>query len=265
MSSDQQTLASTGQFHHRGHPGDCTCPIHRDRERGPFTAPLGLRFSDHVGVERITRGQARDIYESHHGYMSGVPSVNLAHHGLTYQDNLVGAITYRYPLLSRKAVFLDSDGALIPRPRSREDVREELPQELHRTALDILSMDRTDEADVARDPVLDGDAFVEAARICLGVRMANLASASLARSQEKFITGPACDSSVEYLLTFVRSDYDAAMVRALRDKGWTCVGWTDPRKPGNRPDRPIHERHKWVFLCPVSRVQEQASLGRWSA
>lgn len=242
----------------------CSCPIHRNRDGDPFTAPLGWRFADAVTVDAITREQAADLYAAHHGYMADVPTTNLAHHGLRYQGELTGAITWRYPLLGRKRVHLDGEGRPVPEPRTAEQVRAALPDRLHATALDVLDLARADGSDVVDAPVLTGDRFVEAARICLGVRMANLASASLARSQERFVLGPKCDGAVEYLLTFVRADYDAAMVRALRDKGWTCVGWTRPSQAGNRENREIREHRKWVFLCPVETVQEQADLGRWS-
>lgn len=266
MSTEQQALADPQQFHHCDREGAaCECPIHRGRDREPFTAPLGLPFASHVRVDPLTREQAADVYAAHHGYMDSVPNVNLAHHGLTYQRSLVGAITYRYPLLSRKRLYLGTDGTPIPEPMAAEDVRRALPEALHRTALETLALDRSDDCDVAETRVVSGDRFVEAARICLGVRMANLASASLACSQERFVRSNVCEPDVEYLLTFVRSDYDATMVRALRDKGWTCVGWTDPKQPGNRETRPIHERYKWTFLCPVETVEEQADLSRWSA
>ena len=249
------------QFHHAGRDGaGCSCPIHRNRERDPFTAPLGLSFADHVAVDTISQQQAADVYASHHGYMDDVPSVNLTHHGLAYQGALVGAITYRYPLLSRKRLHFDADGELLPHPHTDADY-DRLPDALAATARRIIP--DVDEEDVASTEIVPGDAFVEAARICLGVRMPNLASASLARSQELFVESAACADDVRYLLTFVRADYDGAMIRALRDKGWLCTGWTTPSQAGNREDRSIRERHKWRFLCPVDRVRDQATLGRW--
>jgi len=41
------------------------------------------------------------------------------------------------------------------------------------------------------------------------------------------------------------------MLRALRDKGWTCTGYREPGQASNRVDNPIRERYKWRFLCPV--------------
>lgn len=256
------------QFHHReddaNQADECQCPIHRNRDREPFTAPLGWPFAEHVEARPITREQAAGIYDAHHSYMQSVPTVNLAHHGIAYQREVLGAVTWRYPLLQRKRLYLDADGQPVPGPRSRERIKDRLPEDLHYTALEVLHLDRTAEEDVTETVVVDGDHFVEAARICLGVRMANLASAGLARSQERFVHGPQCEPAVEYLLTFVRADYDATMLRALRDKGWTCVGWTRPSQAGNRPDKDIREYRKWTFLCPVETVQEQTSLARWS-
>jgi hypothetical protein len=53
-------------------------------------------------------------------------------------------------------------------------------------------------------------------------------------------------------MTFVRADYDGAMIRALRGKGWTCIGITRPQQAGNREYRSIREEVKWVFICPIT-------------
>jgi hypothetical protein len=241
----------------------CSCPIHAGRDREPFTAPLGLPFAGDVRVRPVDRATAGRLYESHHSYMSDVPEVNLTHHGLTYQRELLGAITYRYPLISRKKVRFDKDGNFLPEPLTERDF-ERLPDTITPTAKRIVP--RIDPSEVAETRVVDGDRVVEAARICLGARMPNFASAALARSQEAFIRGKAAQLSTEpeFLLTFVRADYDGAMIRALRDKGWTCTGWTEPSQPNNRESKPIRERYKWRFLCPVETAVEQAALGRWS-
>jgi len=258
-----RTVGPQETFHHREGTERCSCPIHRARDRDPFTAPLGLSFADHVDTVPISRERAADLYAAHHGYMDDVPSVNLAHHGLQYQGNLLGAITYRYPLLRHKRLYLDDDGRPLPEPLSPDAIKNRLPERLHRTALETLSLARSSEAAVAERPVVDGDRFVEAARICLGVRMPNFASAALARSQERFVAGGGYNN-IDYLLTFVRADFDGSMIRALRDKGWSCVGWTRPSQAGNREDRSIRERYKWVFVCPVTTVAcDQARLERW--
>ena len=77
--------------------GGCDCPIHRDSD--PPTAPLGLRFAERVQIETIPRHVAGAIYEAHHSYMDSVPLTNLVHHGLSYQGQLMGAITWRHPLI----------------------------------------------------------------------------------------------------------------------------------------------------------------------
>ncbi|WP_135822998.1 hypothetical protein [Halostella litorea] len=210
---------ATDRFHQDDLGPDCDCPIHRDRERPPVTVPLGSAFADHVTVEPIPQHVAGDIYAAHHSYMPDVPTVNLAHHGLLFQDQLVGAITYRFPLIRA----LEYDG--------REYA---------------------------------GDEIVEAARICLGVRMPNLASAALAASQERFVRDHARRRGVALLLTFVRADYDGAMIRALRDKGWERAGKTTPSQAGNRPEKAIRERAKWRFLCPVDdSIGQQSGLSLW--
>ena len=261
MSQTTPTLdPAIGTFHHSGsdsEAGGCSCPIHRNRSREPFTAPLGLAFADHVHVEPIPQQTAADIYAAHHSYMDGCPTVNLVHHGLYYQDELLGAITYRFPLLSKKAVRFDTDSELIPEPIDYDD----LPGPIRGTARRVLPSIET--GDVADRRVIAGDSFVEAARICLGVRMANLASAALARSQQRFVreTVPGLDADARYLMTFVRADYDGAMIRALRDKGWTCVGVSPPSQASNREETEIRKAWKWQFLCPIETVCEQTTIG----
>lgn len=273
MSSRSETTAATQptKFHQRNTGAAdgvsaCSCPIHGGREREVFTAPLGKSFAGEIGVREISREAAGKLYEQHHGYMPSVPSKNIGHHGLTYQDNLVGAITYRYPLLSKKRVYLCANGQPLPEPRSEAEIRSKLPERLHETALDVLELDRIDEGAVAEKRVVRGDHFVSAARICIGVDMANLASASLAHSQEQFVVDDECggEDDIEYLLTFVRADFDGTMIRALRDKGWTCVGWTRPTQASNRQDMEIREHRKWVFMCPVDNIAAQRSLREWA-
>lgn len=217
-------MATTSEsFEHRVvDEASCDCPIHRDRSHDPFTAPLGYGFAEDVRAEPIPRQTAREIYAAHHSYMTDLPMVNLEHHGLLYRGELVGAITYRHPLIQS----LGYDGVEF-----------------------------------------DGSEIVEAARICIGVDMANLASASLAASQERFVRDHARRRGVRLLLTFVRADYDGSMIRALRDKGWTCTGRTEPGQAGNRPAKEIRERPKWRFLCRVDGADadgEQTALKRWS-
>lgn len=253
------TEAATQAFHYREAGGEgCTCPIHAGRSREPFTAPLGLRFADRVGVDTIGRERAAAVYAAHHGYMADVPSVNLEHHGLYYRGELLGAVTYRFPLISRKKLRFDTNGELLPEPLDAGGVPEPLRSTFHRV------MEPVDESDVDRTEVVPGDCIVEAARICLGARMPNLASASLARSQELLVHNQTEARGIRFLLTFVRADYDGAMIRALRDKGWTCTGLTRPRASGNREETPIRRRCKWCFVCPVETVREQTELGRWS-
>jgi hypothetical protein len=233
----------------------CSCPIHEHGE--PFTAPLGIRFADHVDVAPVPRETAASVYDAHHSYMDSLPSVNLVHHGVYFQGALVGAITWRYPLISRKRIRYGVDGQLRPEPLDVDD----LPASLRPTARRVLPS--TDEP-VVDSEVVAGDTIVEAARICLGVRMPNLASAALARAQERFVR-EYDDGSLRFLLTWVRADFDGAMVRALRDKGWTCTGYREPGQASNREDKPIRERYKWRFLCPVERIREQSTLEQWSA
>lgn len=264
-STSDATESEQATFHFKSRDR-CNCPIHREQEgeRDPVTAPLGQRFADRVGVRPISRERAGEIYAAHHAYMSDVPQRNIEHHGLYYQGQLMGAITYRYPLLSRKRLRFDADGDLLPEPHTGADY-EALPETVRGTAEEIVP--KVDQETVGHSMVLQGDRFIEAARICLGVRMPNLASAALARSQELIASNPEVDADSDYLLTFVRTDYSGSMVRALQDKGWLCTGWTTPKQASNREDKPIRERHKWRFICPVDQAwsDDQADLQEWSA
>lgn len=253
--------AQTTFQHRAASPDSCSCPIHAGRDRPPFTAPLGLPFADHVTIRPIAGETAAAIYEAHHSYMSEIPAVNLCHHGLCYQDQLVGAITYRYPLLRKKAMYYDEAGRLLPEPL---DIEADLPRRLWPTARRLLT--EVDTADVAEREVVSGGAIVEAGRICIGVSMPNLASAALARSQERFIHDYAKQEDVRFLRTLVRADFDGTMLRALRDKGWTCTGYCEPTQASNRDDKPIRDRYKWRFTCPVKTIDidDQTDLGRWA-
>jgi hypothetical protein len=253
------SASSTESFQFQRANGGCSCPIHRNRDREPTTVPLGFSFAEHVDAAPISRESAADIYHAHHSYMDDIPEVNLQHHGLYFQGNLVGAVTYRMPLGTRKLHF-DEDGQLLSRPHSRDDLQE-LPAELRPTAREILPF--VDESEVAETSVVGGRTIAEVGRICIGVDMPNLASAALARSQERFSNGPHSED-VEYLLTFVRADFSASMIRALRDKGWLCTGWSEPSQAGNRQQLDVRDRYKWRFLCPIARIHDQSRLSQWS-
>lgn len=236
----------------------CSCPIHRGRARDPFTAPLGLSFANEMAVESISKEDAETIYNSHHSYMDGdLHNANFDHHGIYYQDELMGAITYRYPLISRKRLHFNTDGELLPEPLTDADF-ETLPEEIRGRARDLIP--QISENEVAETKIVQGDAIAAADRICLGVRMANLASAGLARSQEQFFTSDKCPEAVKYLVTFVRADYQGSMVKALRGKGWRCVGWTEPSQASNRDNKEIREHYKWCFLCPIEEIVDQCAL-----
>lgn len=242
----------TTGFQHRAQP-DCTCPIHENQR--PFTAPLGLRFADAVTVEEIPAETAEAIYQAHHSYMPTLPDVNLVHHGLYHQDQLLGAITYRTPLIGKKALYFDRADQLQPDPRF--DITD-LPQELRATARRITPDSPTTDLDRR---VVSGGEIVEAARMCIGVEFPNFASASLARSMEAFARDYATDYN--YLLTFVRADYDASMIRALRDKGWLFYTATPPSQASNRTDREIREAYKWQFICDLPDDTSQTPITDW--
>jgi len=76
----------------------CTCPVHRNGT--PETLPLGVSFADKVQVRHVKESIVKPIYEAHHTYMPTTPTVNKRHHGLYLGKSLVGAVTYRHPLMS---------------------------------------------------------------------------------------------------------------------------------------------------------------------
>lgn len=253
------TTSST--FHHSPtHPDTgCECPIHETGD--PFTAPLGLPFAPHVSVEKIDREQAEEIYQEHHSYKNSLPDVNIAHHGLYYQGELLGAITYRFPLLGAKKVHFGANGTVKAKPYSDDDI-DDLPKSIRQTAREII--EDVDEDEIVETRVFNGDAFIEAARICIGVDMPNFASAALARSQVKFVKEYKHRfDNFQFLLTYVRADYRGSMIRALRDKGWTTVGFSEPSEASNRDPMEIRRSYKWNFLNSVKSIEQQASLSNF--
>jgi len=225
--STQQQLYSVGD------DGSCQCPIHRGGD--PHTLPLGVGFADRVSVEPIAQSVAKAVYEAHHSYMPSVPDVNICHHGLYFDDDLVGAITYRQPLLHRLKLYEHPAGEHV----------------------------YTRDSSVGTDPfMINGGDVVEVARICIGTEMANLASCTFAASMERFVADHADRLGVEWLLTFVRNDHSGSMIKALCDKGWQLVGLTEPRQAGNRPDREIREWRKQRWLCDLESASITEMRGR---
>jgi hypothetical protein len=265
MSTTSQTAGEADtKFQHRvsNSAPECHCPVHRDRERDPFTAPLGKSFASQVSVEEISRDEALEIYREHHSYKSDLPDVNITHHGLYFQGNLLGAITYRFPLLARKKVYFDSNDDLAREPLSKREL-ESLPDPIQQRAADIFP--RPEEAPVDSTEVFPGNAFITASRICIGVSMPNFASAALARSQVKFVEEYGAEfEDFQFLATYVRADFEGSMIKALRDKGWKRVGLSTPSRATNREQTAINERYKWVFFNSVEKIREQATLSDFS-
>ena len=259
-TTTQPDSDSPTHFHHRASnaAGQCQCPIHRERVQGPFTAPLGLSFASQVSVQEISREEALEIYREHHSYKQDLPNTNIAHHGLYYQDNLLGAITYRYPRFSSKYVYFTSNGQIATQAISERKLTN-LPKGVRPAVAEKFP--RPEDSNVAYKEKFSGDAFVTASRICVGVSMPNFASASLARSQEKFVEDYSDKfQNLQYLGTFVKSDFEGSMIKALRDKEWTLATLSEPSKPSNRVEQDINGDFKWVYLNPVGRIRKQSIL-----
>jgi hypothetical protein len=250
-----QSASSQGTFQYSSAPPDeCPCPIHQSDGR-PFTAPLGYRFAGDVEARPIPESTARAIYDAHHSYMSGseMHSANIEHHGIYYRGNLVGAVTYRAPL-GRRRLDWNGDGDLVARPASELKL-DELPSPVSDRAKRFIDAPTEDE--IARSEVFGGTEIMELNRICIGVDMPNLASCGLARSQDRFLQSSNCPSDTEFFLTLVRADFDASMIKALADRGWTLRSVSEPTKAGNREHKTINDEYKWVYVCPIDVVEDQ--------
>ena len=205
----------------------CSCPIHESGD--PPILPLGVDFSHRLEVEEIGKEVAESVYKAHHSYMDSIPSVNICHHGIYLDGHLVGALTYRQPLLN--CIGSDTDGR--------------------------YGLSRR----------YGGGEVVEINRICVGVPMKNLASASLAASQDKFLEDHADRLETGLLMTFIRIDHTGSMLRALVDKGWHHGGISTAGQAGNRPDKEIREWDKirWLNeLDPADEDTRQASFNKYS-
>ncbi|WP_153953013.1 hypothetical protein [Halosegnis longus] len=218
-----QSLAT---FH--GDSTDCGCPVCANGE--PPTVPLGIRFADRITVEEIDQETANEIYRSHHSYMGEVHSANLAHHGVYFDDRLVMAVTYRYPLMSRFKVYTEPPGGL-----HRDDAR-------------------ADRAGTEKH-VIKGDRLIEVNRICVVAEMANLASAGMAASQSHFLETVGSQYRPDLLVTYIRADHTGSMIKALsgskpnQELMWTQAGTSVPRTSGNREETEINQWEKARWLC----------------
>lgn len=257
----RQFAGGKGSFQYTETSGECNCPIHRGESR-PFTAPLGYRFADDVSAREITEAKAKRVYESHHSYMSrkGMHSANFCHYGIFYQDQLMGAVTFRAPLGTRR-IDWDDNGQVVPRPAGELSLSS-LPSPVSERAQRFIDPPTEDE--IADSAVLGGTEIVELNRICIGVDMPNLASAGVSRCQEKFLQSESCPNDVRYFMTMVRADFDASMIRALRGKGWTLRSVSTPSEPGNRESKDIHDEFKWVWICPATVAHTQEAITDWS-
>lgn len=190
----------------------CTCPIHQEKQ--PQILPLGVEFAERIGIEEIEADVAGAVYEAHHSYMPSIPKVNICHHGVFLDDHLVGALTWRQPLLN--CIGSDTDGR--------------------------YGLSRR----------YGGGEVVEVNRICVGIPMKNLASASLAASMDTFLADHGERLGVGMLMTFIRIDHTGAMLRALVDKGWHHGGISKSGQAGNRDEKEIREWDKIRWLNEIN-------------
>jgi len=219
-----------------GNADDCSCPIHRDGQAP--TVPLGIEFHRRVTISEIDRETALAIYEAHHSYCKTVAKTNIVHHGIEFDGQVVGAVTWRQPLLNELRLWVTPGGGLTRDPDRGVDSFK-----------------------------VSGGAVAEANRICLGVPTKNLASCGFARSMNRFVDDHASRLDLDWLLTFIRVDHVGSMLRALLDKGWELVGISEPKEPGNRPTEEIHSWAKQRWLCPLTDYMthfptQQAPLAR---
>ncbi|QLG30034.1 hypothetical protein HUG10_20730 (plasmid) [Halorarum halophilum] len=209
-----------------GHADSCDCPIHRDGTAP--TVPLGIEFADRVTITEIDRETALGVYQAHHSYCKDVAQTNIAHHGIEFDGHLVGAVTWRQPLLNELRLWTLPGGGLT---RNSE-----------------LGVDTFK---------ISGGQIAEANRICIGVPTRNLASCGFAKSMDRFVDEHVGRLDLEWLLTFIRVDHVGSMLRALLDRDWELVGISEPKEPGNRPTREIHSWAKHRWLCPLIDYQSK--------
>ena len=211
---------------------ECNCPIHINGD--PATIPLGIEFGHRVTVDEIEHDVAAEIYASHHSYRPDTPETNIVHHGIYFDGDLVGAITWRQPLLNGPKYGIHPNGQL------------------------------TRDYDEAVDTFIsDAGGYMEASRICIGVRFQNLASCGLARSMELFLDDHAERLGGKWLLTYIREDHVGSMLKALYDKGWQWVGMTRPKAPpSNREQEDIHKwrKQRWVFPIQDYRKHDDVDV-----
>ena len=232
MATEQSQLPSDSTadqslYTERTDRHECSCPIHEDGV--PPTVPLGFEFGDEVWVEEIDRSLAERIYRAHHSYRPDTPETNIVHHGIYYEGHLMGAITWRQPLLNGPKFGVLPNGQLT---RDYDEAVETFKS--------------------------NAGGYCEAARICIGVRFQNLASCGLARSMDAFLEEHADRLDAKWLLTFIREDHVGSMLKALYDKGWQWVGMTRPKAPpSNRESEDIHKWKKQRWVYPVADYRER--------
>jgi hypothetical protein len=105
---------------------------------------------------------------------------------------------------------------------------------------------------------VSGESIIEVARVCIGVDMPNLASAGLRHSQKRFERHYAAENNIKLLVTFVRSDYDGGMIRALKSAGWKHDGTRETSQPSNRENAEIHEydKERWLYHLDIDATTQ---------
>lgn len=105
--------------------------------------------------------------------------------------------------------------------------------------------------------------MAEVARVTVGLKMQNLASCIMARSQDKFSSEHASRNGFTLLLTFVKEGYEGTMFKALEGKGWICTGDADIGSgySSNREFKEIQAEAKQRWVCEIrENGTEQATL-----
>ena len=108
------------------------------------------------------------------------------------------------------------------------------------------------------DPIagVEPEHVAEVARVCIGVDMPNLASCSMAKSQQKFADEYATENDIRLLTTYVKEGYTGAMFDSLRGLGWRPDGESTPSSAGNRPDTAIRAETKTRWVCPLENTED---------
>ena len=108
---------------------------------------------------------------------------------------------------------------------------------------------------LASEPIhgYESDEYIEVSRVTIANDTPNLASCSMAQSQQEFIEEYAKNNDIGLLVTYVHEDWEGSMFKALRGLGWEHDGHiAEGHQAGNRREREIREYDKKRWVCELA-------------